>query len=323
MKMLKNKIVAIVISIFFVLSMTVSLTIIPDANAHTPSWNIPTYAYIVATPNPIGVGQTATLYLWLDEVYGAAGGTAAAVGTNGGTASAALIANSYRFLNYNLTIVSPTGAATTTIFPKISDTTSNQITTFTPTTTGTYKLIFTYPGQVYGANGNGYSGSVLINDTYLPSSASTTLVVQQAPIPAAISSEPLPSSYWTRPIYGENSNWWSISSNWLGIGAGGYVGFSTALGGSAIGPDEANFHPDAIGPLTSHVMWTAPIQTGGVVGGNQYDRRLVPRQWSRSRLLRRNSVSAKICQSNNSRRITLLHATHRIHRSKQWSHSLR
>ena len=37
MKTLKNKIVAIAISIFFVLSMTASIMLIPNASAHTPA----------------------------------------------------------------------------------------------------------------------------------------------------------------------------------------------------------------------------------------------------------------------------------------------
>ena len=28
------------------------------------------------------------------------------------------------------------------------------------------------------------------------------------------------------------------------------------------------FHGDAIGPLTSHIMWTSQLQFGGVTGGN-------------------------------------------------------
>ena len=94
--------------------------------------------------------------------------------------------------------------------------------------------------------------------------------MQSTPIPAAITSEPLPTDYWTRPIYGENTNWYAISSNWLGVGSGGYTGLLTAFGGNGIGPDEALFHADATGPLTSHVMWTLPIQSGGVVGGNAF-----------------------------------------------------
>src|SRR5271157_1440372 len=123
MRKTKNKIFAIMIAMFFMLSMTASMVLIPNANAHSPAWQIPTYAYIVASPNPIGVGQTIQVYMWLDEVYGAAGGTTAAVGTNGATASAALLSNTYRFANYNLTIVPPTGSSTTTIYPVVSDTT--------------------------------------------------------------------------------------------------------------------------------------------------------------------------------------------------------
>ena len=31
------------------------------------------------------------------------------------------------------------------------------------------------------------------------------------------------------------------------------------------------FPTDAVGPLTGHIMWTKPLQSGGVVGGNNYD----------------------------------------------------
>jgi hypothetical protein len=268
MKTLKNKIAAITIATFFILSMTASTMLIPSANAHTPPWNIPEYAYIVAAPNPIGVGQTIEIYMWLDSVYGAAGGTTATVGTNGYTASAALLSNDYRFHNYEFTITSPNGTKTTTTFPVVSDPTSDQIYHFTPTAVGTYTLNFTFPGQVYGANGDGYSGSVLMGDYYLPASASTTLTVQQAPIPAAITSYPLPTAYWTYPIFAENTNWWSISSNWLGQGSPPPGGSSGGPSSSSTSTYQALYHNDAVGPQTSHVMWTEPFQFGGVVGGN-------------------------------------------------------
>ena len=193
-------------------------------------------------------------------VYGAAGGSSAAVPTNGSTASAALLSNPYRFHNYNLTVVPPTGSPTTTIFSNVYDSTSSQETSFTPTAVGTYTIIFSFPGQVYGQNGNGYEKSSILGDYYMQSSATTTITVQQNPIPAAITSEPLPTAYWTHPIYGENTNWYTISSNWLGSGAAGYSG--------SVGPTELFFHPDGVGPLTSHVMWTQPLEMGGVVGGS-------------------------------------------------------
>ena len=257
MQNLKGKTLAILIAAILTISIGASTALMPSASAHTPPWQIPTYAYIMASPNPIGIGQTLVVYMWLDPVYGAAGGNTAIVGTNGYTCSAALTSNDYRFENYKLTITAPNGAVTTQTFAVISDPTSNVYTYFTPTAVGTYNLTFAFPGQVYGANGDGYSGSNLINDTYLPSSASTTLVVQQTQIPAATTSEPLPTNYWNTPIYGENSNWYAISSNWLGTGSPSLAGFTTS----------ANYPGDAIGPMTSHIMWTQPVEMGGIVGG--------------------------------------------------------
>ena len=200
--------------------------------------------------------------MWLTAVFGAAGGTTASVGTNASTASAALLGNNYRFHNYKLTITAPDGTNSTQTFETVTDTTSSQFVQYTPTQTGTYTFTFNFPGQAY-ATYTHYEGSILVNDTYLPSSASTTLVVQSAPIPSAITSYPLPQAYWTRPIYGENTDWWAISSDWLGSAAGPPNGYGATA-------NAALYRSDAVGPLTSHVMWTKPLQFGGVVGGNQY-----------------------------------------------------
>ena len=85
-----------------------------------------------------------------------------------------------------------------------------------------------------------------------PSSANATLTVQQEQVrgPAVY---PLPTEYWTRPIEGQNSDWWSISSNWLGA------------------PQiiDRVVQPDSTGPNSAHVMWTKPLQAGGVVGGSR------------------------------------------------------
>jgi len=32
---------------------------LPLANAHTPAWTMPSWAYIIPAPNPVGVGQQA------------------------------------------------------------------------------------------------------------------------------------------------------------------------------------------------------------------------------------------------------------------------
>ncbi|HUK85970.1 MAG TPA: hypothetical protein VLU95_08910 [Candidatus Acidoferrum sp.] len=242
MKFAKNRIITIAIVTLLMLSMSASIMLVPTASAHTPPWNIPTYAYIQAVPNPIGVGQQAIIYMWVDKIPDSAEPT-----------------NTIRFQNYQLLITAPDGTTQTQTFPIVQDPTSNQHYIFTPTQTGTYKLNFTFPGYLYTYTGlvsvfGPPAQSLYINDTYLPSSASTTLTVQSSAI-AAVPGNPLPSAYWTRPIYGENPNWYTISSNWLGYsGPGGVTGYPG----------------DAVGPLTGHIMWTRPIQSGGVVGGNAF-----------------------------------------------------
>jgi hypothetical protein len=227
-------------AILLMLSIVIPMATLSPANAHqNPTWDIPTFAFIQAVPNPIGVGQTATIYMWLSNTY-----------------ADALKTNDYRFHNYKLTITAPDGTVTTQTFADIMDSTSNQFYSFTPTQTGTYTLNFTYPGQKV----NDYSHSptsAYINDTYLPSTSTTTLTVQEAQIPTT-NLLPLPTEYWTRPIYGENIYWYSISSNWLGTGSGGY----------GTGAAGCNYPPgNAIGPQTNHVMWTYPLDFGGIVGG--------------------------------------------------------
>jgi hypothetical protein len=239
--MQKIKIRNSVIALALLLIISIGVSIIPSSitSAHTPVWKVPTFAYIQAVPNPIGVGQTATVYMWLSNTY-----------------ADALKINDYRFHNYKLTITAPDGTQTTETFANIMDSTSNQFYSFTPTQAGTYNFNFTYPGQDVNAYSH-LATSAFINDTYLPSTASTTLTVQENAI-STFDLLPLPTEYWTRPIYGENVYWYSISSNWLGTGSAGY---GTGAAGCNVPPGNA------IGPETSHVMWTYPLDFGGIVGG--------------------------------------------------------
>jgi hypothetical protein len=258
-----SKTKAAAIALVLTLSLAASMMLLPTASAHTPAWQIPTYAYIHAVPNPVGVGQTVSVYIWLTNYYYGAGFT-----------------NDLRFHNYKLSITAPNGAVTTQNFPVVKDTTSNQHTTFVPDQVGEYTLEFTYPGQTYTETDYISSGigmppgpNPYTNDTFLASSASMKLTVQQEQLPAAIGGYPLPNEYWARPIYGENTNWWEISSNWLGLGAPGYGGY-TNFGGDNAGGEcngQQTFPGDAVGPQTAHVMWTKPLQSGGVVGGNNFD----------------------------------------------------
>ena len=263
MKNSKNKTAAIMIAVLLVVSMA-SVMLMPAANAHVPSQQLTTNAYITAFPDPVGVGQSTLIYMWLNRVFGYY-----PVGEITGSINYAAVDNNYRFHNYQLTITDPNGQNTSQTFDVIRDSTSSQSYSFTPTIAGTYTLTFVFPGQAYAQYPGQYNpNSVLVNDTYLPSSATTTLTVQQEKIFEYPSSYPLPSGYWARPIYGENSGWWTIASNWLGTGAPGYGGFVPSYN---LGGNGAVFYAgDTVGPQTSHIMWIKSLQTGGIVGGNKF-----------------------------------------------------
>jgi hypothetical protein len=69
MKNSRNMTVTIAIAILLTISMATSTGLMPQVNAHDPGYEIPTFAYIHASPDPIGVGQTATVFMWLNQIF--------------------------------------------------------------------------------------------------------------------------------------------------------------------------------------------------------------------------------------------------------------
>ena len=235
----KNKTKASLIAIILLTVLTFPLFALPSANAHTPPWTVNTFAYVAASPSPIGVNQSALIVFWVDPNPPDAAGLAGD-----------------RWRNMYVTITAP-DTTTTTLGPFISDPEGSTYTTYTPTQVGTYTITFNYKGQIeslYGPTGvPGTSTNAYINDTFLPSSATTTMIVQAQPITALSQGAP-PTSFWTYPVYAENQNWASIASNWLG--------------GVTIGGNGNAWQPNGIAPNSAHIMWTKPIEFGGIVGGN-------------------------------------------------------
>jgi outer membrane protein assembly factor BamB len=214
----------------------------PAVNAHTPPWTVISYAYIVPAPNPVGVGQTVAVVMWIDVPL-----------------PGATVDNDIRRHDYSLTITAPDKKVQTENWPVVSDPTSVVYWQFTPTQAGNYTLKFDYPEQTYTW------GGAYQDDVFTAASKTVTLTVQQEPIAAAKGSYPLPTEYWTRPIEGQNTEWYTISSNWLGEP---YITSGAAVGGGTAGNFFARIQPDGTAPNSAHVMWTKPIQDGGVVGGN-------------------------------------------------------
>ena len=252
MQIAKNKTAAITIAILLMLSMTTSMILVPvpNANAHSPTWTIPTYAYINVAPDPAGLGQTVTVGFWIQIPPPTANGAAGD-----------------RWHNFTVTVTHPDGT-TETLGPFTSDDTGGTYTTYTPTQLGNYTFVFHFSGQTL-ANDNPapplYPGAPIVTNAYVgdyfsPStSRPATLTVQQEPIPL-IPQNPLPTNYWTRPVQSGNGLWSTITGNWLGLGAHSFA----ATGMYNITGD---YNPYTTAPKTAHILWTRPVAFGGLVGG--------------------------------------------------------
>jgi hypothetical protein len=235
--MLKNKNTTLIMAIILTTLMAVSFVPLLPANAQT-SGEFATYAYMSVAPNPVGVGQSTYFSIWVDVPM-----------------PSASEANDVRRHDYKLTITAPDGTIETKSWAVIKDTTGVESSSFTPTQIGTYTLKFDYPGQIYTW---GSISAAWNNTKFLASSATTTLTVQQDPI-TATPDIPLPTEYWTRPVFGQNHAWAQLGSHWLGGAQFGVFQMAS----------YNLWQQSGVGPGSSHIMWTYPIESGGIVGGNQ------------------------------------------------------
>ncbi|MDR1993253.1 MAG: PQQ-binding-like beta-propeller repeat protein [Nitrososphaerota archaeon] len=225
-------------------------------------WNrfhdkIPTYCFLLAAPSPIGVGQTNNVVMF-----------------NPQTPPGATLNNNIRY-QFKLQVTTPSGKVinlptsaavsgfqTTTGTTFVSDSTGSTYYSFTPDEVGNYTLTVTFMelnfmwNTTSGASNNDYYGT-----TFLSSNYTTTLVVQEEPIalsgltPPAIS--PIPTEYWTRPIEGQNTPWYTVASNWLANA------HDRDNGGA-----ENRYQPDGTAPNSGHILWTKPTEDLGVLGGS-------------------------------------------------------
>jgi outer membrane protein assembly factor BamB len=251
---IKSKTTAAILALFLTLTIAITLVASPAANAHDPTWTIVSYAYVQAGPNPVGVGQSVLIFMWVD-----------------GPMPASSLDNDVRRHDYTLTITAPDGKKETKNWAVVADPTSCQFIRYTPTQVGTYTLEFDYPGQTYTWDDPipSYFGppqpNPWTNDVFTAANATFLLTVQEEQLPSPTNSYPLPTEYWTRPIEGQNTDWYKISSNWLGEP---FITSGASIGGGTAGLYIARTQPDGIAPNSPHIMWSKPLQDGGVVGGN-------------------------------------------------------
>lgn len=175
---LKSKATTIAISTFLMLAMALSLVALPTTNAQTA---IKTYAFVGATPNPVGVGQQVLLHIGISQQ----------------TPSTYL-----KWTGLSVDISGP-GGYHETINDISTDATGGTGRSISFDTEGVYEIQSHFPeqdmqGQTYAA-----SDSEVIQ-----------LVVQAEQIPY-FPEFPLPTEYWTRPINAQFHEWAPIAGNWL------------------------------------------------------------------------------------------------------------
>jgi outer membrane protein assembly factor BamB len=231
----------ILVALTLMVTIVIPLIALPIANAHSPPWEITTWAYVTAAPNPVGVGQKVIIVGWSSIVLPSATAT-----------------NDIRFKDLQLQITRPDNTTQTIPLPN-SDSTSTAYISYTPDQVGTYAIVFSYPDLKFTWDSTS-SLRTWTNDTFKGATSKTFYItVQQEPVPEPITSYPMPSEYWTRPIEGQNTYWYTIASNWLGA-----ADFSSAGSPQIIG----DVQPDGSAPNSAHIMWTKPMNDGGVVGGS-------------------------------------------------------
>ena len=244
----------IIVSIFLLLTMVTPTVLLSKANAAPSGTNIPTVAFLSVNPNPIGVGQSAGVVMWLDKANPLAQGVWG-----------------MRFSGYTVNVTAPDGTSTL-LGPFNANAISEASTSFTPNEAGNYTLVFTFPAQVI-VNTNppptwqAYNHPDQIGDTYLESISNTVILVATSTLTPTYSYPPLPTGYWQVPVNSLNPNWALIDGDWLGGVATVAVPGTVSVSGT--GGLATNVNPDSAGPPTAHILWTQPFGLGGIAGENE------------------------------------------------------
>ncbi len=210
------------------------------------NWTFTTYPRLSFTPNPIGVGQTLLVNLWV---------------TPPPTAD--------RFMkDYKVTITDPDGnedvivmdsyvADGTAWFPYVVD------------QAGTWTLRFDFQGMYFPKgwynNGEysetdppGFGWTYYEGQYYKPASTGEQeLVVQEEQVPSWPLTD-LPTDYWERPISMEHREWAQIGGNYP---------WNELEMGSEWSGEPSYYGPYITAPNTSHIAWKVLRDVAGIHGG--------------------------------------------------------
>lgn len=250
MRKSRNK-AATVISMILISTIAMMLIAMPMVNA--VDYKKKTYAYIGATPNPVGVGQDTLLHFGItDEMQDYAHG----------------------YTGLTVTIEKPDGK-TETLGPFRTDSTGGTGCIYKPTTVGTYYVQTHFPAQWY--NWTLYGGANIWFEDAI--SEKLALNVTADPLPD-YPGTPLPTEYWTRPIDAQHYDWYKIGGSWVTSPANLYAPYNEGpetahilwrtplMIGGVSGGDTGIMHFNLGGGGQS--PWSSSIILSGVLIYNRY-----------------------------------------------------
>jgi outer membrane protein assembly factor BamB len=267
MQRLSKKTIAIAFAILLVSSIAISTSSVLAYNAATQAaidagmywtgmtsdasatrlllWNrfqdqIPTYVYLMAAPNPVGVSQPFNLVMFNPQVP-----------------PNAALGNDIRY-QYTIDVVKPNGDKETlpSTGTYTSDPTGSTFTSYTADQTGNYSFTVHFQQLFYHWNSTTGGSNDYYGTTFLASEYTLTVVVQeeQVGLIGLPNISPLPTEYWTRPIEGQNTNWYLVASNWL-----------SGPHDRDNGGGENRYQADGIAPNSPHILWTRPTEDNGIL----------------------------------------------------------
>jgi len=211
--------------------------------------DIPTFLFVDASPNPVGVNQT----MYISAIF------AKPLPTSQGTSGDF-------YLGITAKITDPDGQVIT-LGPFDGGMIGGFSASWVPTKVGNYTIQAFYPGQILTRTNplnsvpGGYHAE-LNGSRALPSQSTIlSFTVQEQPVTGPYYTPALPTQYWARPINALNWAWGAqAGSNWLGLAP---TGFCVSGQYDASG----SFQPYGTAPNTAHILWSQSLREGGQPGG--------------------------------------------------------
>ena len=244
MQIRQNKTKISTITLILVLTIAPILLASPIVTAHDPAWEIPTWTYLIASPDPIGVGQRLLFGILSNTPPPTAGG---------------IYGDRWTFI---IDVTLPNGNIES-LDPIASDATGNSYAVYFPDQVGTYTFVVrmeehTVTGLPFNPAIEVQPATASYGDIYLSSTSdSLTITVQEDPV-EEWKEAPLPTEYWIRPINSANREWYQLTGNWLR----GAATRETAAINQAGQSTQFGYGP---APESAHILWTKQYWAGGIM----------------------------------------------------------